>query len=112
MFTSDDAVAWESKKQTVVAFSSMEADYVALCQGGKEIVFTRSLLGGISFEEFTKEPKSIYCDNQEANFMVKSSTVHKRGKHIGIKFHYIRDQYNDDTIDVHYVPSERNFSNP
>lgn len=108
MFISDGAVAWESKKQTVVALSSMEAEYVALCQGSKEVVFIRSLLDEIGFEEFTKQPTPIYCDNQGANFMVKNPAVHKRSKHIDIKFHYIRDRYNDGSIDVHYVSSEQN----
>ena len=88
---SDGAVAWESKKQTVVALSSIEADYVTLCQGGKEIVFIRNLLGEIGFEEFSEEPTSIYCDNLGTKFMVKNPEVHKRSKHIDIKFHYIRD---------------------
>ena len=33
MFLASGAVAWESKKQSVVALSSMEAEYIALCQG-------------------------------------------------------------------------------
>ena len=110
MFISDGVVAWESKKQTVVALSSMAAEYVALCQGSKEIVFTRSLLGEIGFEGFTKELTSIYCDNQRANFMIKNPAVHKRSKYSDINFHYIRDRYNNGTIDVHYVPSEQNVT--
>lgn len=108
MFLTNGAVAWESRKQSVVALSSMEAEYVALCQGAKEVIFTRSLLREMGFAEYVREPTSIYCDNQGANFMVRNPAVHKRSKHIDIKYHYIRDKYNEGSVDVEYIPSEEN----
>lgn len=108
MFMAGGAVAWESKKQSVVALSTMEAEYVAVCQGAKEVVFVRNLLEEMGFNEFTCEPTRIMCDNQGAQFMVKNPTVHKRSKHIDIRFHYIREQYTEGNIEVEYVSSENN----
>lgn len=81
---------------------------MALCQGAKEVIFTRSLLREMGFAEYVQEPTSIYCDNQGANFMVRNPAVHKRSKHIDIKYHYIRDKYNEGSVDVEYIPSEEN----
>ena len=33
--------------------------------------------------------------------------MHKRSKHIEIKFHFIRDKTEDGTISIHYVPTEK-----
>lgn len=108
MFMAGGPVAWESKKQAVVALSTMEAEYVALCQGAKEVVFIRNLLQEMGFLEYTSGSTCIQCDNQGAHFLVKNPTVHKRSKHIDIRFHYIREQYNKGTIDIEYVSSTEN----
>ena len=41
------AVSWETKKQTCVALSSTEAEYVALCQAAQESVWMMEFLGGL-----------------------------------------------------------------
>ena len=64
------AVSWESKKQTVVALSSMEAEYVTLYQGNKEVVF--AIIGEIGFEELIRHPIVIFCDKQTANFLIRN----------------------------------------
>ena len=42
-------LAWNSKKQQSVSTSTMEAEYVALCQGSKEAVWLRDLLRELGF---------------------------------------------------------------
>lgn len=101
-------IAWESKKQNVVSLSSMEAEYIAMCQGAKEVVFQRSLLNEMGFGDNADAATTIYCDNQGAQFLVKNPSVHKRSKHIDIRFHYIREKYLDGAIDIEYVPSSDN----
>ncbi|XP_039969740.1 secreted RxLR effector protein 161-like [Bactrocera tryoni] len=48
------AIAWESRKQSVVALSSMKAEYIALCQGAKETVFLRGMLCALGYTDYTK----------------------------------------------------------
>ena len=44
-------IVWESRKQSVVALSTIETEYIALCQGTKEVVFHRNLLNELGFNE-------------------------------------------------------------
>lgn len=108
MFMAGGAIAWESRKQSVVALSTMEAEYIALCQGTKETVFNRCLLHEMGFEDYIESPTPIFCDNQSASFMVKNPTVQKKSKHIDIRYHYIREKYEDKEIDVKYIPTNEN----
>lgn len=108
LFLCGGPIAWQSSKQSVVALSTMEAEYIALCQGTKEVVFHRGLLREMGFADYVVHPTQIYCDNQGAQFMVKNPTVQKKSKHIDIRYHYIRDKYEDNDIDVQYVASEEN----
>lgn len=103
-------IAWESKKQCSVSLSSTEAEYIALSQGVKEVSFIRSLLDELGLQEYLKSPAEMRCDNQGAKFLVQNPVAHKRSKHIDIRYHYIRENYNTKQIDVIYVRSEDNVA--
>eukprot|EP00795_Rhopilema_esculentum_P008820 gene8820-biopygen1729 len=63
-------VSWASKKQTSVALSSTEAEYVAACLATKEAVWLRSLLADLNFTQ--EEPTVVQEDNQGAIAMSKN----------------------------------------
>ena len=44
-------VSWKSKRQTVVALSSIEAEYIALCLAAQEAIWLRSLLESLGFKQ-------------------------------------------------------------
>ena len=82
-------ISWKSKRQSVVALSSTEAEYVALSSAAQETVWLRHLLSSIGFEQ--SHPTILYEDNQGAIALSKNPKDHPRTKHIDIKYHYIRE---------------------
>eukprot|EP00795_Rhopilema_esculentum_P014459 gene14460-biopygen4243 len=90
-------VSWASKKQTSVALSSTEAEYVAACLATKEAVWLRSLLADLNFTQ--EEPTVVQEDNQGAIAMSKNPKFHARTKHIDIKHHFIREKVENGTLD-------------
>ena len=82
-------VSWKSKRQTVVALSSAEAEHIALCLAAQEAIWLRSLLKSLSFKQ--SKATKLYEDNQGAIALTKNPKTHSRTKHIDIKYHYIRD---------------------
>ncbi len=83
-------ISWASKKQSVVALSSTEAESVAASLASQEAVWLRALLGDISFVQV--EPTMIKEDNQGAIALSKNPKYHPRTKHIDIKCYFIRDK--------------------
>ena len=102
-------VSWKSKKQTTVALSSCEAEYMALSACSQEALFLEMLVRDlIPTGKF--KPVVIYGDNQGALALVKNNIVHNRSKHIDIRYHFIRSNYVNGLIDVRYIPTNKNVA--
>ena len=101
---SSSPVSWKSKKQSSVALSTAEAEYMALASSAQEAVWMRQLSSEIGIE-YTK-PVIIYEDNQSAIAMTKNPQFHGRTKHIAIKYLFIREQVNDGTVNIQYCSTK------
>lgn len=99
-------ISWKSKKQASVALSTMEAEYAALAEISREIVYVKRLLTYMGFEKFIKDPVDVYCDNQSAIELSKNAVFHKRSKHIDISFHFTRELVEKKVITVRYLRTE------
>ena len=97
-------VSWKSKKQSCVALSTAEAEYMALASAAQEAVWMRELNSDLCNQP--SEPTLIFEDNQSAISMAKNPQFHGRSKHINIKFHFVREQVGSNKICLKYCPSE------
>ena len=99
-----DAISWLSKKQTTVALSTAEAEYVTLSIATQEAVWLRRMLTDLCAEP--KEPTVMMEDNKGAIAIAKNPVSHVRTKHIDIQYHYVREAVQDNIIDLRYCPTE------
>ena len=101
------AISWASRKQSVVALSSTEAEYMALTLAVKEVLWLKTLFGEIGAPHHAIEILTIYCDNQGAIALANNPGFHARSKHIDIRYHFIREHINGDTgtINLLYCPT-------
>ena len=53
----------------------------------------------------------IYCDNQEAQTLVKNFILHVRSKHIDIQHHFVKNKIQNNTIELRYVISNNQIVN-
>ena len=77
------AVMWESRKQTSMAISSTEAEYVALSEAARESKWLQVLYEELGFEQ--NYPIPLFGDNQGLFVMANNPQFHKRSKHIKIR---------------------------
>ena len=98
------AVSWQARKQTTVALSSVEAEYMAATQSAKEAMWWRSTLQEMGVE--LTGPTVIHSDSQGSIALTKNPEHHARSKHIDIRHHFVREQVAVGTITVDYVPTE------
>ncbi|KMQ86152.1 retrovirus-related pol polyprotein from transposon tnt 1-94 [Lasius niger] len=98
------AIAWSCRKQTCTAWSSCEAEYIALAEASRELIWIRKLLE--DFDETETKATKIYEDNQSAIKMVKSKEFRNRTKHINTKYHFVNDLVEKEVVDLQYCPTE------
>ena len=94
-----------TKKQSSIALSTAEAEYMALASSAQEAVWMRQLSSEIGFE-FTKPVMVYYEDNQFAIAMTKNPQFHGRTKYIAISIIISKSKFNDGTVTVQYCSTE------
>ena len=101
------AISWASRKQSVVALSSMEAEYMGITQAVKEVLWLRTLFRELWALQHGKEISTIYSDNQGAIALAQNPGFHAQSKHIDIQFHFVREHVNTETgsINLLYHPT-------
>lgn len=83
------AVSWSSKKQSIVALSTTEAEYIAAVSCATQGVWMARVLDKIG--ESLEECITIKCDNSSTIQLSKNPIHHGRSKHIEVRFHYLRE---------------------
>ena len=100
---SNAAISWECRKQATTSLSSTEAEYISLSDASKEAIHLKNLLSELIGRS---GPIVINCDNQSALNLTENPILHRRTKHIDVKYHFIRDQVKNNHVNVFYVPDE------
>jgi hypothetical protein len=94
-------IAWCSRRQSCVATSTTEAEYVAASETAKEAVWIRRILP--EFQQSQDDPIVIKCDNQSAIQLTRHPDQRQKTKHIDVRYHFIRLQQEVGEIDIQYV---------
>ncbi|GJS57612.1 zinc finger, CCHC-type containing protein [Tanacetum coccineum] len=85
------ALDWKSTKQSILATSSAEAEYIAAYDASKEAVWIRKFIYGLGIVAIIKEPIRMYCDNTKAITIANESGITKGSRHYCTKLHYLRE---------------------
>lgn len=100
------AVVWASKKQRTISTSTTEAEYVAMCQAAKTIVWASKWMRELFGEEFLEMPIKLLGDNQGSLDLIKNPEHHSRTKHIDVQYHYIREVVEDGLMRTEHVSTK------
>ena len=94
----DGAITWRSKKQTTIALSSTEAEYIALSEAGREACWLRNLYDELGYTQ--RNPIIIKGDNEGSIAMTRNPQFHKRAKHVAVQWHWVRDLVEQDVLKI------------
>lgn len=99
-------IAWASRKQSITAQSSTEAEYMAVSEATKQAIWVRHFLYAIGKGSIYREaPTTIYEDNQGAMKIAGNPINHPKTKHIAVRYHAIRDHMADGEVRLEHLPT-------
>lgn len=99
-------IAWNSKKQSIVAQSSAESEYTALSEATNESTYLQQLIEEIDFGKYILRPTVIFNDNTSAIKLTENPMFHKRTKHIAIRVHNVRQQVEEGNVVIRHLGTE------
>ena len=104
-------VHWQAKSQSVVALSTLEAEYIAASHATRESLWLKRMLkeaaDGMGVMACNRAVP-IGCDNQGAIKLIASGVVRQKSKHIDVKYHHVHDEQMKGSVKFQYVTSESN----
>ena len=83
------AVSWRSSKQSSVALSTAEAEYVALSAATQEAIWLQQIIGDLLNRDILYRDHARYTKTISCRYLAKNRQVHARKNQI--KYHFIRD---------------------
>ncbi|XP_075515358.1 secreted RxLR effector protein 161-like [Primulina tabacum] len=105
-------IAWKSSKQTVIARSTMESEFIALDKCGEEAEWQHHFLEDVPGWEKPVPAICIHCDSQSAIGKAQNKMYNGKSRHIRRRYNTIRQLLSTGIISVDYVKSKDNIADP
>ncbi|GJW28795.1 hypothetical protein Tco_0045670 [Tanacetum coccineum] len=106
-FLGSRLIYWQCKKQTIVANSTTEEEYVAAANCCGQVLWIQNQMMDYGFNFMNTR---IHIDNESTISVIKNPVAHSRTKHIEIRFHFIRDCYEKRLIEVIKIHTDSNVA--
>ncbi|GKE34867.1 hypothetical protein Tco_1454189, partial [Tanacetum coccineum] len=106
-FLGSRLISWQCKKQTIVATSTTEAEYVVAANYCGQVLWIQNQMLDYEFNFINTK---IYIDNESIICIVKNPIFHSKTKHIKIRHHFIRDAYEKKLIQVLKIHTNDNVA--
>ena len=86
------AISWENAKQTLIASSTMAAEFITCYKVSNHGIWLRNFVTGLRIMDGIKRPLKIFCDNKLAVLYSNNNRSSTKSKHIDIKFLVIKER--------------------
>jgi len=93
--------------QKCVALSTTEAEFIAITEACKELLWMKKFVQELGFQQ---QMYVLFCDSQSAIHLGKNPTFHCRSKHIDVRYHWIRDILDSKLLELEKIHTDDNNS--
>ena len=106
------AVSWKSGKQSVIATSTMEAEFVVCFEAIIHVLWLRNFILRLGLVDNIDKPLRIYCDNSAAVFFSKNDRYSKGAKHMDLKYLSVKEEVQNQRVSVEHIGTELMIADP
>ena len=106
------AIFWKSAKQTLVATSTMEAEFIACYEASNQGIWLRNFVTGLHVVNGIERPLKLYCDNNSAVLYSNSNRSSSKSKHIDIKFLAVKERVQSRLVSIEHIGTNSMLADP
>ena len=108
----EGAISWKSAKQSVIAASTMEVEFVACFEATIHGLWLRNFISGLRIVDSIARPLKIYCDNSAAIFFSKNDKYSKGAKHMEIKYFAVKEEVQKQRVSIEHISTNLMIADP
>lgn len=106
------AISWRSAKQTMIATSTMEAEFISCFEATSQGLWLKSFITELRIVDSISRPIQIHCDNSSAVFLAKNNRSGSRSKHIDIKYLSIKERVKFEKVVIKDIDTDSMLADP
>ena len=106
------AISWKSSKQSIVASSTMYAEFIACFEAMGQAIWLKKFIPDLKVVDCINKPLKMYCDNQPAVFYAHNNKSSNAAKTIEIKYYVVKDKIQDQTISLEHIRTKDMLVDP
>ncbi|KAL3641393.1 hypothetical protein CASFOL_016361 [Castilleja foliolosa] len=106
------AISWKSAKQSVIATSTMEAEFVACFEAIIQGNWLRNFISGLGLVDSIAKPLKIHCDNSAAVFFSKNDKYSKGAKHMELKYLAVKEEVQKQKVSIEHISTNLMIADP
>ena len=100
------AVSWKSGKKSVIATSTMEAEFVACFEATIQSLWLRNFGSGLRIIDNIERPLKIHCDNAAVVFFSKGA------KHMDLKYLSVKEEVQNKKVSIEHIGTDLMIADP
>ena len=96
-------ISWRSAKQTLIASSTMAAEFIACYEASNHGIWLRNFVTGLRVVKGIERPLKLYCDNNSAVLYSNNNRSSSKSKHIDIKFLVVKERVQNGQLSIEHI---------
>ena len=106
------AISWRSSKQTIVASSTMYAEFIACYEATGQALWLKKFIPDLKVVDCIDKPLKMYCDNQPAVFYAHNNKSSNATKPVEVKYYIVKHKVQDHTISLEHIRTKNMLADP
>ena len=106
------AISWKSVKQSIVASSTMAAEFVACYEVSNHGIWLRNFVTGLRIMNGIQRPLKLFCDNKSAVLYSNNNSSSMKSKFIDIKFLVVKEMVQSGLISIEHIGTNSMIVDP
>ena len=107
-----EAISWKSAKQTLIASSTMAAEFIACFEAFNYGIWLRNFVTGLRIVDTIERPLKIFCDNISVVLYSNNNRSSAKSKHIDITFLIVKERVQSGQLFIQHNGTNSMIADP